>query len=76
MLKPVQDAHDKLVATLEKQIADKDAQIQQQADLIASLQKIISDIRALPSVSIEEIMNRPPFPIGVSESQESPRAQV
>lgn len=76
MLKPIQDAHDKLVAALEKQIADKDAQIQQQADIIASLQKVISDLRALPSVSIEEIMNRHPFPIGVSESQESPRAQV
>jgi hypothetical protein len=76
MLKPIQDAHDKLVATLEKQIADKDAQIQQQADLIASLQKIISDLRALPSVSIEEIMNRHPFPIDVSETKESPRAQV
>lgn len=77
MLKPIQDAHDKLVATLEKQIADKDAQIQQQADLIASLQKVISDLRALPSVAtIEEIMNRHPFPIGVAETQESPRAQV
>ena len=76
ILKPIQDAHNKLVATLEKQIADKDAQIKQQADLIASLQKVISDLRSLPSVSIEEIMNRHPFPIGVSESQESPRAQV
>lgn len=76
MLKPIQDAHDKLVATLEKQIADKDAQIQQQADVIASLQKVISDLRTLQSVSIEEIMNRHPFPIGVSESQEPPRAQV
>jgi transcriptional regulator with XRE-family HTH domain len=76
MLKPIQDAHAKLVATLEKQIADKDAQIKQQADVIASLQKVISDLRALPSINIEEIMNRHPFPIGVSESQESPRAQV
>jgi len=76
MMKPIQDANDKLVATLEKQIADKDAQIQQQADLIASLQKVISDLRAIPSINIEEIMNRHPFPIGVSESQEPPRAQV
>ena len=77
MLKPILDAHDKLVATLEKQIADKDAQIQQQADIIASLQKVIDNLRSMSSsTDIEEYIRNNPFPIGVAENKESPRAQV
>lgn len=77
MLKPILDAHDKLVATLERQIADKDAQIQQQADIIASLQKVIDDLRSMSSsTDIEEYIRNNPFPTGVAETKESPRAQV
>lgn len=77
MLKPIQDAHDKLVATLEKQIADKDAQIQQQADIISSLQKVIDNLRSMSSsADIEEYIRNNPFPIGVADKPEDPRAQV
>ena len=77
MLKPIQDAHDKLVATLEKQIADKDAQIQPQADIIASLQKVIDNLRSMSSsADIEEYIRNNPFPIGVADKPEDPRAQV
>ena len=77
MLKPIQDAHDKLVATLEKQIADKDAQIQQQADIIASLQKVIDNLRSMSSsADIEEYIRNNPFPIGVADKSESSRAEV
>jgi len=77
MLKPIMDAHDKLVATLEKQIADKDVQIQQQADIIASLQKVIDNLRSMPSsADIEKYIRNNPFPIGVADKSESPRAEV
>ena len=77
MLKPILDAHDKLVANLEKQIADKDAQIQQQADIIASLQKVIDNLRSMSSsADIEEYIRNNPFPIGVADKPEDPRAQV
>ena len=77
MLKPILDAHDKLVANLEKQIADKDAQIQQQADVIASLQKVIDNLRSMSSsADIEEYIRNNPFPVGVADKSESPRAEV
>ena len=77
MLKPIQDAHDKLVATLEKQIAYKDAQIQQQADIISSLQKVIDNLRSMSSsADIEEYIRNNPFPIGVADKSESSRAEV
>jgi hypothetical protein len=77
MLKPILDAHDKLVATLEKQIADKDAQIQQQADIIASLQKVIDNLRSMSSsADIEKYIRNNPFPVGVADKSESPRAEV
>ena len=77
MLKPIQDAHNKLVATLEKQIADKDAQIQQQADIISSLQKVIDNLRSMSSsADIEEYIRNNPFPVGVADKSESPRAEV
>jgi hypothetical protein len=77
MLKPILDAHDKLVANLEKQIADKDAQIQQQADIIAILQKVIDNLRSMSSsADIEKYISNNPFPIGVADKSESPRAEV
>jgi len=77
ILKPIQNAHDKLVATLEKQIADKDAQIQQQADIISSMQKVIDNLRSMSSsADIEEYIRNNPFPIGVAENKESSRTQV
>lgn len=77
ILKPILDAHDKLVATLEKQIADKDTQIQQQADIIASLQKVIDNLRSMSSsADIEKYIRNNPFPVGVADKSESPRAEV
>jgi hypothetical protein len=77
MLKPIQDAHNKLIAALEKQIADKDTQIQQQADIIASLQKVIDNLRSMSSsADIEKYISNNPFPIGVADKSESPRAEV
>lgn len=77
MLKPILDAHKEVVATLKTQIADKDAQIKQQADIIASLQKVIADFHSISSsADIEEYIRNNPFPIGVAETKESPRAQV
>jgi hypothetical protein len=77
MLKPILDAHDKLVANLEKQIADKDAQIQQQSDIIASLQKVIDNLRSMSSsADIEKYIRNNPFPVGVADKSESPRAEV
>jgi len=77
MLKPILGAHDKLVTALEKQIADKDAQIRQQADIIASLQKVIDNLRSMSSsADIEKYISNNPFPIGVADKSESPRAEV
>ena len=77
VLKPILDAHNETVSALKKQIADKDAQIQQQADIIASLQKVIADLRSMSSsADIEEYISNNPFPIGVADKPESTRAQV
>ena len=84
MLKPVEAAHAQQVAALNQQIADKQAiidlqsdKIKSQADEIDRLQKIINGLRSIPpSDKIEEILKEYPFPIGVAENKESPRAQV
>jgi transcriptional regulator with XRE-family HTH domain len=84
MLKPIEAAHAQQVATLNQQIADKQSIIDLQADKIksqaaeiASLQKVIDDLRAMPSsYDIEEYIRNNPFSVGVAEKQEQPRAQV
>ena len=79
------------IATLESKLADRksiidlqadkiklqDDKIKSQADEIARLQKAIDDLRAMPSsYDIEEYIRNNPFPVGVAEKQEQPRAQV
>ena len=91
MLKPIETSHASEVATLkqnittlENQLADRkniiDLQadkIKSQADEIARLQKVIDDLRAMPSsYDIEEYIRNNPFPIGVADKQEQHRAQV
>ena len=84
MLKPIEAAHTQQVAALNQQIADKQTiielqsdKIKSQADEIASLQKVIDDLRAMSSsYDIEEYIRNNPFPVGVAEKQEHPRAQV
>lgn len=84
MLKPIEAAHAQQVAALNQQIADKQTiinlqsdKIKSQADEIASLQKVIDDLRAMSSsYDIEEYIRNNPFPVGVAENKESPRAQV
>ena len=68
--------HDKLVATLEKQIADKDAQIQQQADIIASLQKVIDNLRSMSSSADIENTSATIHSPSVLPTNQSPRAEV
>lgn len=84
MLKPIESAHDRQVATLNQQIADKQAiidlqadKIKSQAEEIARLQKVIDDLRAMPSsYDIEEYIRNNPFPVGVADKTEAQRAQV
>ena len=84
MLKPIEAAHAQQVASLNQQIADKQTiidlqtdKIKSQADEIASLQKLIADLRSMPtSINIEDVLKKYPFTVGVAENKESPRAQV
>lgn len=76
MMKPILDAHNETVSVLKKQIADKNAQIQQQTDIITSLQKVIAELRSMSSADIEEYIRNNPFPIGVADKPESPHAEV
>lgn len=72
------------IATLNSQLADRKSIIDLQADKIKSqadeidrLQKVIDDLRAMPSsYDIEEYIRNNPFPVGVADKQEPPRAQV
>ena len=78
------EAHAREIASLNQQIADKQAiidlqsdKIKSQADEIARLQKVIADLRSMSlSADIEEYISNNPFPIGVADKTESPRAQV
>lgn len=84
MLKPIEAAHAQQVAALNKQIADKQTiidlqadKIKSQADEIASLQKLISDLRSMPaSINIEDVLKKYPFTIGVADHPDTTRAQV
>ena len=79
------------VATLESQLADRksiielqadkiksqDDKIKSQADEIARLQKVIDDLRAMPtSYDIEEYIRTNPFSVGVADNPDTTRAQV
>jgi hypothetical protein len=78
------EAHAREIASMNQQIADKQAiidlqsdKIKSQADEIARLQKVIADLRSMSlSADIEEYISNNPFPIGVADKTETPRAQV
>jgi len=91
MLKPIEAAHARDVATLNQQIATLNSQladkqsiidfqadkIKSQADTIASLQNLIADLRSMPtSITIEDVLKRYPFAIGVADHPDTTRAQV
>ena len=72
------------IATLNSQLADRKSiidmqadKIKSQADEIARLQKVIDDIRAMPtSYDIEEYIRTNPFSVGVADHPDTTRAQV
>lgn len=84
VIESIETSHAQQVASLNQQIADKQTIIDLQADKIKSqadeidrLQKVIDDLRAMPSsYDIEEYIRNNPFPVGVADKQEPPRAQV
>ena len=84
VIESIETSHAQQVASLNQQIADKQTiiglqadKIKSQADEIARLQKVIDDLRAMPSsYDIEAYIRNNPFSVGVAEKQEQPRAQV
>jgi len=84
MLKPIEAAHAQQIAALNQQIADKQSiidlqadKIKSQSDEIASLQKLIADFRSMPtSTNIEDVLEKYPFVIGVSDHPDTTRAQI
>lgn len=79
------------IATLNSQLADRksiidlqadkinlqDDKIKSQADEIARLQKVIDDIRVMPSsYDIEEYIRNNPFSVGVADHPDTTRAQI
>jgi len=72
------------IATLNSQLADRKSIIDMQADKIKSqtdeiarLQKVIDDIRVMPSsYDIEEYIRNNPFSVGVADHPDTTRAQV
>lgn len=72
------------IATLNSQLADRKSiidlqadKIKSQADEIARLQKVIDDIRVMPSsYDIEEYIRNNPFSVGVADHPDTTRAQV
>ena len=72
------------IATLNSQLADRKSiidmqadKIKSQADEIARLQKVINDIRVMPSsYEIEEYIRNNPFSVGVAENPDTTRAQI
>jgi len=84
MLKPVEAAHAQQVTALNQQIADKQSiidlqadKIRSQAEEIARLQKLIAELRSVPSsVNIEDMIKQYPFNIGVADNSDNTRTQV
>ena len=84
MIKPIEASHVQQIAALNQQIADKQTIIDLQSDKIKSqaedidrLQKIIADLRSMPTtINIEEVLKKYPFEIGVADQPETTRAQI
>lgn len=84
MLKPIEAAHAQTVASLNQQIADKQSvidlqagKIKSQADEIANLQRVIAELRSMPSQgNIEDVLKKYPFTIGVADEGKNTSAHV
>ena len=84
VIESIETSHAQQVASLNQQIADKQIiidlqsdKIKSQADEIARLQKVIDDLRAMPtSYDIEEYIRTNPFSVGVADHPDTTRAQV
>ena len=84
MLKPIEAAHAQQIAALNQLIADKQTiidlqtdKIKSQADEIASLQKLIAELRSMPtSINIEDVLKKYLFTIGVADHPDTTRAQI
>lgn len=84
VIESIETSHAQQVAALNQQIADKQTiidlqadKIKSQADEIASLQKLIADLRSMPtSINIEDVLKKYPFTIGVADHPDTTRAQV
>ena len=84
MIKPIEASHSKQIAALNQQIADKQTIIDLQSDKIKSqaedidrLQKIIADLRSMPTtINIEEVLKKYPFEIGVADQPDTTSAQI
>ena len=75
MIKPIESAHTQVVNSLNQQLKDKQSiielqadKIKSQADEIAKLKKVISDLHAsLSAGTFDEILKHHPFPFGVAD---------
>lgn len=75
VLKPIEAAHTQVVTSLHQQLVDKQSiidlqadKIKSQADEIANLKKVISDLHAsLSAGTFNEILKKHPFPIAVAD---------
>ena len=84
MIKPIEASHAQQIAALNQQIADKQTIIDLQSDKIKSqaedidrLQKIIADLRSMPTtINIEEVLKKYPFEIGVADQPDTTSAQI
>ena len=84
MIKPIEASHAQQIAALNQQIADKQTIIDLQSDKIKSqaeeidrLQKLIAELRSMPTtINIEEVLKKYPFKIGVADQPDTTRAQI
>ena len=84
MIKPIEASHAQQIAALNQQIADKQTIIDLQSDKIKSqaedidrLQKIIADLRSMPTtINIEEVLKKYPFEIGFADQPDTTSAQI
>lgn len=84
MIKPIEASHSQQIAALNQQIADKQTIIDLQSDKIKSqaeeidrLQKLIAELRSMPTtINIEEVLKKYPFKIGVADQPDTTRAQI
>ena len=67
------DAH---IASLEKQVKDKDDQLADKKRIIELLEQKIEALEAMQHIDASDMLRNHPFPIGVADKDELPRAHV